>query len=209
MSGDTKPHRRMAVQAAQLLGVPASWLWPELDTAHYGEVAEVVAFYPHRSAMPAAVLLEALTATRERIDIITYASLFLPEQHADAVELIRHKAQNGAKVRIALGDPDSPEIELRDREEATNGGIPGRIRMATTYYSPLAGVPGVEFHLHRTTLYNTMIRCDDHMLINQHIYGTYGYQAPMLHLRRIETGGLFATYERSIDKVWAASYPRR
>ncbi|NJO21660.1 MAG: hypothetical protein HC868_00320 [Sphingomonadales bacterium] len=157
--------------------------------------------------MPAAVLLDALIASRERIDIITYASLFLPEQNADAVELIRYKAQNGAKVRIALGDPASPEIELRDREEGTNGGIPGRIRMAMTYYSPLVGEPGIEFHLHRTTLYNTMIRFDDQMLVNQHIYGTYGYQAPVLHLRRVDTGDVFATYERSIDKVWAESYP--
>ena len=88
-----------------------------------------------------------------------------------------------------------------------DGGIPGRVRMALAYYRPLVGVPGVEFHLHRTTLYNTMIRFDDQMLINQHIYGTYGYMAPVLHLRRVDTGDLFTTYERSVERVWEESYP--
>ena len=207
MSGTTKPHRRVAVEAAQMLGVPASWLWPDLDAADHGDVAEVVAFYPHRTQVPDAVWMDALIAARERIDIISNASLFLPESNPDVIPLIKHKAENGAKVRIALGDPDSPEIALRDREEGMNGGIPGRVRMALAYYRPLAGVGGVDFHMHRTTLYNTMIRMDDQMLVNQHIYGTYGYVAPVLHLRRIDTGDLFATYERSIDKVWAESYP--
>jgi len=31
------------------------------------------------------------------------------------------------------------------------------------------------FHLHQTALYNSIFRYDDQMLVNQHIYGTYGY----------------------------------
>jgi transcriptional regulator with XRE-family HTH domain len=201
------PHRNTAVRAAKVLGVPAAWLWPDLDAADHGDVAEVVAFYPHRAQVPKTVWLDVLVAARERIDIVSYASLVLPEDNPEAIQLLRHKAESGAKVRIALGDPDSPEIALRDREEQMNGGISGRVRMALAYYGPLVGVPGVEFHLHRTTLYNTMLRFDDQLLVNQHVYGTYGYLAPILHLRRVDTGDLFTTYERSIERVWAESYP--
>jgi hypothetical protein len=157
--------------------------------------------------MPRALWLEAIIAARTQIDLITYASLFLPEENPESVTLIRHKAEMGARVRIALGDPDSPEIELRDREERMAGGIPGRIRMALAYYKPLMDVPGIDFRLHRTTLYNSIYRFDGQMFINQHIYGTYGYLAPILHLRSTEGSDLFSTYERSADLIWDEAYP--
>ena len=63
------------------------------------------------------------------------------------------------------------------------------------------------FHLHRTTLYNSIYRFDDQMMINQHAYGTYGYMAPILHLRKVEGADLFTMYERSFELAWAESYP--
>jgi hypothetical protein len=47
-------------------------------------------------------------------------------------------------------------------------------RMALAYYRPLVGVDGIDFRLHGTSLYNSIFRYDDQMLVNQHIYGTYG-----------------------------------
>jgi hypothetical protein len=58
-----------------------------------------------------------------------------------------------------------------------------------------------------TTLYNSIFRYDDEMLVNSHVYGTYGYMAPILHLRRVEGGTLFDTYARSFELVWGESYP--
>jgi hypothetical protein len=79
--------------------------------------------------------------------------------------------------------------------------------MAIAYYRPLLGVPGVEFMLHRTTLYNSIFIYDDEMLINQHVYGVYGYMAPILHLRRVEGGDLFSMYAQSLERVWEMAYP--
>lgn len=202
------PHPKTAARAAKLLEVPASWLWPSLTSSEPADAArEVAGFYPHRAQMPKALWLDAIVGARRQIDLVTYASLFLPEDNPDSVALIRHKAENGVRVRIALGDPDSPEIELRDREERMSGGIPGRIRMALAYYRPLIGATGIDFRLHRTTLYNSIYRFDDQMFVNQHIYGTYGYLAPILHLRVTEGGDLFSTYERSADLIWDETYP--
>lgn len=202
------PHPKTATRAAKLLGVPAPWLWPSLQSSEpVGAAREVAGFYPHRAQMPKTLWLDAIVSSRDQIDLITYASLFLPEDNPDSVPLIRHKAENGVRVRIALGDPDSPEIELRDREERMSGGIPGRIRMALAYYRPLVNIPGIEFRLHRTTLYNSIYRFDDQMFINQHIYGTYGYLAPILHLQESDGGDLFSTYARSADLIWGEAYP--
>lgn len=202
------PHRATALRAAKLLEVPPAWLWPELDSADASAGGgEVVAFYPHRSNVPKSMWLEMISGLRERLDLLSYASLFLPEDNPEAITLIKHKAESGVAVRIALGDPTSHAITRRGQEERMPDGIPGRVRMALAYYQPLVGVPGVEFHLHSTTLYNSIFRFDDEMLVNQHVYGTYGYLAPILHLRRSENSNLFDTYVRSFDLVWSESVP--
>jgi hypothetical protein len=178
--------------------------------APHGEASgagEVIAFYAQRAHVPKNFWLDLVLGAHDRIEVLTYASLFLPEDNPEALDVIKHKAFDGAKVRFALGDPDSPELALRGREEQLGDAIPGRVRMALAYYRPLVGTPGIEFHLHRTTLYNTIMRFDDQMVINQHVYGTYGYCAPVLHLRRTHPGGLFDTYARSFDLAWEESYP--
>jgi transcriptional regulator with XRE-family HTH domain len=201
------PHPRTAFQAARLLGVPATWLWEDLDRGGMATSAEVVAFYPHRSEVPRSLWLNLLQAAQEEIWIMAYASLFLPEENLTTVEVLRRKAEAGLRVCIALGDPDSPEVALRGAEEQLFQAIAGRVRMALAYYRPLLGAPGVEFHLHRTTLYNSIFRFDDEMLVNQHVYGAYGYVAPILHLRRVPGGDLFETYARSFERIWRMSCP--
>jgi transcriptional regulator with XRE-family HTH domain len=201
------PHPRTAFKAAKLLGVPATWLWQELDRHSLAMSAEIVAFYPHRSEVPGSLWLNLLQAAQEEIWIMAYASLFLPEENLAAVEVLRRKAETGVRVCIALGDPDSPEVARRGVEEQLFEAIAGRVRMALAYYRPLLGATGVEFHLHRTTLYNSIFRFDDDLLINQHIYGAYGYVAPILHVRRVPGGDLFETYARSLERIWEVSYP--
>lgn len=201
------PHRSTAHRAAKLLDVPASWLWPKLDQSDTGAGnGEVIGFYAHRAQVPKNLWLEALVGARRCIDLVTYAALHLVEDLPETIGLLKHKAANGVRVRIALGDPDSPEIELRGREERMPDGIVGRVRMANAYYAPLIGAPGVQLHLHRTTLYNSIYRYDDQMLVNHHVYGTYGYLAPVLHIRKSDTGDLFDTYARSLELIWSESF---
>ncbi len=149
-----------------------------------------------------------LVGAQQQIDLFANASLFLPEENPEAINIIKHKSENGVMVRILMGDPDSPAMELRGREERLFSAIPARIRMALAYYRPLSDVPSIEFRLHQTALYNSIFRFDNQMLVNQHIYGTYGYLAPILHLRRIEGCSFFDTYVRSFELVWQEeSYP--
>jgi transcriptional regulator with XRE-family HTH domain len=205
---EVTPRRSAAHRAAKLLGVPAAWLWPELETDQEpASQSEIVGLYPHRADTPRHLWFDLLAQAKSRIWLFANASLFLPEENPQSIDLLREKAENGVTVRILMGDPDGPEAALRGVEERLYDGIPGRIRMALTYYSPLAGVPGVEFLIHRTCLYNSIFRYDDEMLINQHIYGTYGYIAPILHLRRAEGGDFFDTYVNSFERVWETAFP--
>ena len=152
--------------------------------------------YAHRADTPNELWLNLLKGAKERIDLFANASLFLPEDNPEAIATIKKKATAGVRVRVLLGDPSSEAAKLRGYEERLFEGIPGRIQMALAYYRPLLDVDGVEFRLHATSLYNSIFR------YNQHIYGTYGYIAPTLHLRKKPDGDLFDTYMRSFDRVW-------
>ncbi|MBB5871209.1 transcriptional regulator with XRE-family HTH domain [Allocatelliglobosispora scoriae] len=202
------PHRTTALAAARVLGAQPNWLWPALvETNATATESEVVTFYPHRAQTPKALWLDLLRDAQREITLMAYASLFLPEDNPESIRLLRDKAAAGCRIRIALGDPDSPEVALRGVEEQLFEGLVGRVRMAIAYYRPLLGTPNIEFRLHRTTLYNSIFIYDDEMLVNQHAYGVYGYMAPILHLRRVEGGDLFGTYADSLERVWDAGYP--
>lgn len=162
----------------------------------------VVRFYHHRADTPKELWMDLLRGATANIDLFANASLFLPEENPEAIEIIRKKAAAGTEVRIMLADPDHPAAELRGHEERLFEGIPGRIKMAWAYYRPLVGVDGVEFRMHGTSLYNSIFRYDDQMLINQHIYGAYGYIAPILHLRKVPGADLFETYLKSFNLIW-------
>ncbi|WP_410583694.1 hypothetical protein [Amycolatopsis sp. lyj-108] len=164
--------------------------------------ADMVALYAHRANVPKQLWMDLLTGAQERIDLFANASLFLPEDNPEAIQIIKNKAKSGVKIRILLGDPEQPAMELRGKEERLFEGLVGRIRMALAYYRPLVGIDGIDFRLHGTSLYNSIFRYDNQMLVNQHIYGTYGYIAPILHLRKSSAGDLFDTYMRSLNLVW-------
>jgi hypothetical protein len=163
---------------------------------------EIVSFYPHRSDAPKQLWMDLLSGARENIDLFANASLFLPEDNPGAISLIKEKAAAGVRVRILMGNPDDPAMTLRGQEERLYEQIPGRIRMALAYYAPLIDIEGIEFRLHGTALYNSIFRYDNHMLINQHIYGKYGYLAPLMHLHKRGGCDLFDTYMDSFEMVW-------
>lgn len=168
--------------------------------------AEIVTLYPRRAMAPDRLWLDLLKSAHGEIALFANASLFLPEDNPESISLLRTKAQSGVRVRIMLGDPESREVDVRAYEERIP--IAGRVAMALAYYRPLTTVPGVEFRQHRTALYNSIFRFDDQMLVNQHVYGCYGYMAPLLHLRHVHDGGLFDTYVRSFERIWHdESYP--
>ncbi|HEX3779126.1 MAG TPA: hypothetical protein VHX38_05635 [Pseudonocardiaceae bacterium] len=164
---------------------------------------EVVDFYSHRSETSKKLWMDLLLDANANIDLLANASLFLPEDNPESIEVLKEKAANGVKIRIIMGNPDHPAMALRGREERLFEAIPGRIKMALAYYRPLVGIDGVEFRLHGTALYNSIFRYDDEMLVNQHIYGAYGYIAPILHLRRTPGLDLFETYLKSFDLIWS------
>jgi transcriptional regulator with XRE-family HTH domain len=204
------PHARHRWAVAALVREDEAYLWPTVvksRSAAEAERAELLTLYPHRADVPSTVWRSLLDRVQHQLAILVYAAAFLPEQQLDLVEVLRAKAAAGCQVRVALGDPSSPKLLERGAEENFGIGISSRAELALKHYAPLRACPGVEIRVHGTTLYNSIYRFDDVMLVNTHIWGLSAFGAPVLHLRRLVAGGLFDTYAQSFEAVWATARP--
>jgi len=96
---------------------------------------------------------------------------------------------------------------VRDREEGISGTLAAKIRSALTYYRPLAEVDGCQVRLHSTTLYASLFRYDDEVIVNPHVYGEPASANPAFHLRRLDGGTLAVHYVAAFDRVWGTAIP--
>jgi len=78
--------------------------------------------------------------------------------------------------------------------------------MALSYAKHWLGEDSNAIRLHATTLYASILRFDDDVLVNWHLFGAPAADSPVLHLRRAETRGLADTVLCSFERVWAAAY---
>ncbi|MEV6806437.1 XRE family transcriptional regulator [Streptomyces sp. NPDC051132] len=205
------PRRATAVLTAEVLGEDVHALWPALRQTRPARVVspDLVALYDQRADIPVSTFVDMLTRAREHIDVLVYAAVFLHEAYPRLNELLTERATEGCAVRIALGDADSSHVRERGEEEKFGHGIQSRCRLALMHYRPLAEVPGIEVRTHATTLYNSIYRADDQALVNAHVWGVNAYGAPVWHLRRSGSGGMFDTYADSFAAVWATATPVR
>ncbi|UQS31949.1 XRE family transcriptional regulator [Streptomyces fradiae] len=203
------PCRATALAAAEALGEDVHALWPALRQARAARAVspELVALYGQRADLPVSVFVDLLSQARQRIDVLVYAAVFLHEAYPRLNDLLRERAGEGCAIRIAVGDADDPNVQQRGREEKFGHGIESRCRLALLHYRPLADVPGIELRTHGTTLYNSLYRADDQMLVNAHVWGVNAYGAPVWHLRRHGDGCMFDTYAGSFDAVWETARP--
>ena len=200
------PHRRIAIAAAKQLGEDPLYLWPDLDRRvitddTYGEILTV---YTERSAVPKlAMALPAPGRAAER-----------------GHPRLRRAAPARSASLVGQGDPEemrrrrtrahSHLVTLTARKSARAGrkkgvgeGLAARIRYALAWHRPIFESPDLSIALHSTVLYNSILRFDDQMLVNPHIYSIPAFRAPVLHLRRIQGGPLFDTYVECFENVWA------
>ncbi|MEV8322124.1 helix-turn-helix transcriptional regulator [Kitasatospora sp. NPDC056731] len=204
-----EPYRRHRQAAAAKLQIDEDYLWPDAksETQRLDEAdAEIVHVYPHRSSVPPDLWLQFAERATIEIGVLVHAGVHLaenPRWH----RMLAERARSGVRVRMLLGDPDSPEIARRGDEEEIGAGVAYKVREVMKLYRPLYGTPGIEFRAHRSTLHNSLYRFDDEMLVNTQIYGVSAPLTPVLHLRRVAGAQLALTYQHSFEKVWASAVP--
>jgi hypothetical protein len=70
-------------------------------------------------------------------------------------------------------------------------------------YRSLGEVENMEIRLHRTSLYNSIYRADDEVLVNQHAYGVPAAHAPVFSLRNTKDSDMTRNYLESFERVWS------
>jgi hypothetical protein len=206
---DRSPYPRHRRAIAALLREGETYLWPNAlssERADQVTLSEVVRVYPRRGAVPADLWQRLLDQATSEIGILVYAAIFLPEQNPRWVSSLREKAEAGTKVQILLGDPDSPHVAERGSDEGIGGAMAGKVHNALAFYKELRGIENATVSFHATTLYNSIYRFDDEMLVNTHLFGTPAAYAPILHLRRLSGGELFDNYTASFNQVLSRSH---
>jgi transcriptional regulator with XRE-family HTH domain len=206
------PYRRHQYATASVLNVDVTTLWDDARIAESAadlSKAEIITVYPHRHMVPPRLWYEMYERAERYLDVLVYAGLFLSED-PKFLDLLRRKVDVGGamgqtQVRILLGDPNCAAVKQRGTDEG-HGIMDGKIRNALINYRPLfESHADIAFRLHDSTLYNSLYRADDEMLVNTHVYGVAAYMAPVFHLRRLPGGGLFDTYANSIEQTWGGA----
>ncbi|MGH3631231.1 MAG: XRE family transcriptional regulator [Sciscionella sp.] len=204
-----RPHRGTRREVANLLSVDEVHLWPELaedlHTRPNGQ-SEVVHVFPTRSAVPHGLWAELINGVTQQMDVLVFSGSFLVEQY-NLLPVIRSKAAEGVRFRLAVGDENSSALIQRGAEEGTDGGLEGRAQLMRRYLQEVASLPGVEVCTHGTPLYNSIYRFDDQMLVNGHAYGSLAGQNPVMHLRELSGGLMWLNYQRSFERVWQQATP--
>jgi hypothetical protein len=203
------PYRKHRYNVAAFFGVDEPYIWPDaLDNEQVvaASESEIVAVYPYRRAVPRDAWAHLFGQAEREIGILAYSCYFLAED-AGLRQLLAEKAGSGVRVRILLGDPESPFVLQRGQSEGIGDTMPDKVRSAIAMFRPLQSVPNVEIRLHGTILYNSIFRGDDQVFVNTHIYGVMANNAPFFHLRKIPGGAIAVTYLESFERVWDEAEP--
>lgn len=191
---------------AEILAVPVAILWPDAPGVAYG-TSELVGIYTTRRELSPATISSLLDAATEHIDVLAYAALWLWDAVPDFAQRLAEKASGGVHVRVCLGDPDSDAVRRRGREEGIGDAIASRCQLALSYATIIQRADASAIRTSGATLYNSVLRFDDELLVNAHFWGNAASESPVLHFRRTADRGIASTVLRSFERVWEAAQP--
>jgi transcriptional regulator with XRE-family HTH domain len=211
MSLNRVPHRQHRWAAARLLDVDEVYLWPSTlkqgSRRRDASKSELVELYPDRASVPRETWFRLLGEARKNVDVLVHSGTFFAQVQPRIASTLSTRAKEGVCIRLCFGDPNSDAVRVRDREEGLGGTLQAKIRASLTYYRRLVDLENVEIRLHGATLYNSLFRYDDDIMVNNHVFGEPASLNPTTHLRRIDGGVLFDHYAASFDRVWEGARP--
>jgi hypothetical protein len=205
-----QPRHRWAV--ADALGVDEMTLWPNAARAALktGPDREVQAVYPTRAAIPTELYHRMVAGARREIALCAYSYYGLWMRIPDLSELLRAKSEAGCRVRVTIGDPDSPvtrRIEEVDPEPLS------WTRAIEFSRQKLEALRDTAIEVRQTDLAwgRSVYRFDDEAMVCLYVVVTeppVEASYPYLHLRRRQSAGIFdALAVRHVEGVWEAARP--
>ncbi|MDQ2759867.1 MAG: helix-turn-helix domain-containing protein [Actinomycetota bacterium] len=198
LSGGT-PYSRHRTRVAKALGVEEHELWPDAQPPTPGTSRlELIGAFAHANDVLAPDWRALLKDASERIELLDLTLLEIVSQPG-VTDLLAQKAARGCRIRLLISTVDSiflgvSEHELNPEYSPTQHPELGyEIQLARGHIEPLLGTAGIEVRKYLTMRFNTIIRCDEQMLVTLHLHGTPAREAPVIHLRQADHPGLFSS----------------
>lgn len=208
------PHARNREDACKALGVDEEMIWPKAvkERIKTGGDREIIHSYPYRSACPSTVWTELISSAREELFFAGYTNYFLWTQVPEFPGILRRKVQQGCRVRFLLGDPSGEVTRQREQIEDVALTVSTRIRITLEELERLGDLEGIESRfssaqdaVNHVSL--SVFRFDNEALVTPHLARLVGHDSPLLHLRRIEEGGMFSRFAEHAEELWQGGIP--
>lgn len=163
--------------------------------------------YASRTQVPIAAWQDHFTGAQTSIDILVFAATFLFDTLDGFTTTLTESAGRGVQVRFLVGDPHGDNMTLRGEEEGIGESVKARSHNSVELLRPYTTTPGFAVRTHETTLYSSIFRVDNDVIINFHIYGSPGRDNPVMIFSRQQEPRLWATFERAFTRVWDDAQP--
>lgn len=209
ISKDRIPHRSNRQRVALVLGVSEMAIWPDLarnSLVVSGETSEITRVFPSRGAIPAEAWISLIDGAEERIDMLAFAASFMHDALPDFVGRLETRATAGVQVRLLFGDPLSQAVAIRGDEEGIGESLRERCRLTWKYLRPLAGIRGIQLRQHGCTLYQSVFRFDNELLVNLHTFGAAASMSTVLRIHK-DSGPIANASTSAFEAVWELSHP--
>ncbi|WP_326564246.1 hypothetical protein [Micromonospora peucetia] len=196
-NADRTPYPRIAYQAARLLDVDVTYLWPRIHGTRISKIDgtdELTACWPGRAAVPPNLWARLLTDAQQRIVIM--GDLALSDHVPNLPRLLADKARQGVHVRVIVADPNT----------ATDGIDKIRAMQAEAVYLPLVE-HGISVSRYPGPMATTILMVDNDLIIRTGIDGCPAAFAPVIHLRALTNGPLSRLYLTSLDSITETAIP--
>lgn len=203
------PYPATRTKISHVLGQRETFLWPSLlDQSDATERArdELERVWPTRSSIPTETWHSLFSSAAKQLDILVYAGGFLVET-LDLADVLRWKASAGTAVRVLVGEPSSPAVRLR-ATEISQPWLPERCASTASYLEDVTRESAIDVRSHATTLYASLFRFDDVLLVNPHALGAWAAHSPALQLRQSSQATLFDFYAGAFERVWRTGSSR-
>jgi transcriptional regulator with XRE-family HTH domain len=201
------PRGRHRAAVAAALGVTERELWPEaaVEPKDGGGRMELVGAFARSDDVLAPDWKTAITEAGERIDLLDYTLIHILGA-SGMPEVLAAKAKAGCQIRLLISyatrarlAEDIP-LDLPYDEDPPAAMV--EIARSRAIINQLLQLENVQARKFAAPRFNTIVRCDQRMLVTLHLWGTSSQQAPLIHLRQLDHPGLFDQFERHYEHIW-------
>jgi transcriptional regulator with XRE-family HTH domain len=207
------PRGRHRAAVAAALGVSERELWPEaaIEPKDGGGRLELVGAFARSDDVLAPDWKTAITESGERIDLLDYTLMHILGA-AGMPELLAAKAKAGCQIRLLISYATRARLAADTPLAAPYEDDPPaamvEIARSRAIINQLLEHEHVRARKFAAMRFNSIVRCDQRMLVTLHLWGTGGQQAPLIHVKQLDHPGLFEQFEQHYEQIWQhASHP--